>query len=196
VRSLVTMATPIDFSALPGLAGAIREQEIDPDRLVDWTGNVPPQYLSAFFRARKPTADIPNLAPAVGGAVGRRVRRGPPGDGALGARARPVPRRRLPQVADQWLDGNGLHGELALARRAADRPAARHAAHVQHPRHARRPHPARGGGADRRRDRVEEFELLELDAGHAGLTTSREAATTTMPRLQEWLTSHNAPKEA
>ena len=40
-----------------------------------------------------------------------------------------------------------------------------------------------------------EFELLELEAGHAGLTTSRKAATTTLPKLIDWLTSHNVPKE-
>jgi polyhydroxyalkanoate synthase len=62
VRSLVTMATPVDFTALPGLAGALLERQIDPDRLIDWTGNVPAEYLSAFFRMRRPTADVPNMA--------------------------------------------------------------------------------------------------------------------------------------
>jgi hypothetical protein len=62
VRSLVTMATPVDFTAVPGLAGALLERQIDPDRLIDWTGNVPAEYLSAFFRMRRLTADVPNIA--------------------------------------------------------------------------------------------------------------------------------------
>jgi polyhydroxyalkanoate synthase len=42
---------------------------------------------------------------------------------------------------------------------------------------------------------ADDFELLELEAGHAGLTTSRKAATTTIPTLIEWLGRHSTPKE-
>ena len=42
---------------------------------------------------------------------------------------------------------------------------------------------------------AEEFSLLELEAGHAGLTTSRKAVGTTMPALQRWLVSHNTTIE-
>ena len=132
-------------SQLPGLAGAIREREIDPDTLVDWTGNVPPQYLSAFFRARKPTADIPNLARLWEEALGRRVRRGAPGDGALGARARPVPGAAFRQVADQWLRAQRLHDRAGSGWAGAGSTSRRVTLpDAEHPRDARRPRAAGG----------------------------------------------------
>ena len=195
VRSLVTMATPVDFTALPGLAGAIQRRGLDPASLVDWTGNVPPDHLSAFFRARKPTADIPNLARLWENLWDdERVE----SHQAMARWARehvPFPGAAFRQVADQWLRENAfMTGRLRLAGRPVDLRAVRCPTLCIL---ATRddlvpPEAARPVG-----DLIapDELELLELEAGHAGLTTSRKAATTTIPRLQAWLTRHNAPKE-
>lgn len=194
VRSLVTMATPVDFTALPGLAGALLERQIDPDRLIDWTGNVPAEYLSAFFRMRRPTADVPNMARLWENLWNDEFVESHQAMARWSREHVPFPGAAFRQVADQWLRHNGfLTNSLRLAGRAVDLK------DVRCPMFgiiALRddlipPAAARSIG-----DLVgsEKFELLELDAGHAGLTTSRKAATTTMPALAEWLTRHNEPR--
>ena len=196
VRSLVTMATPVDFTALPGLAGAIREREIDPDSLVDWTGNVPPQYLSAFFKARKPTADIQNLARLWEGLWDDEYVEAHQAMARWAREHVPFPGAAFRQVADQWLRRNAfMENSLWLGGRRLDlRRVTLPTLSILATRDDLVPPEAAGPigeviGA-------EEFELLELEAGHAGLSASRKAATTTMPRLREWLTTHNMPQEA
>jgi len=191
VRSLVTMATPVDFKRLPGLAGEMREHVLDADRLADWSGNVPPQCLSAFFRVRKPTADIPNVA---------RLWENLWNDAyveshqAMARWARehvPFPGAAFRQVADQWLRQNAfVEGGLRLAGREVD------LRRVRCPTFsilALRDDLVPPEAAQPIGDIIgaHEFELLELEAGHAGLTTSRKAATTTMPALEAWFTGHN-----
>jgi polyhydroxyalkanoate synthase len=196
VTSLVTMATPVDFAALGGLAGAIRDRDVDIETITDWTGNVPPEYLSAFFRARKPTADIPNLARLWENLWNDEFVEAHQAMARWAREHVPFPGAAFRQVADQWLQQNGfMTGCLRLAGRRVDLKAVRCPTFSiialrddLVPPEAARPI-GEIIGAD-------EFELLELDAGHAGLTTSRKAATTTMPAVQEWLTNHNQPKEA
>jgi polyhydroxyalkanoate synthase len=195
VRSLVTMAMPVDFTQLPGLAGAIREREVDPDSLVDWTGNVPPQYLSAFFRVRRPTADIPNVARLWENLWNDEFVESHQAMARWAREHVPFPGAAFRQVADQWLRENGfMEGRLRLAGRQLDLQTVRCPTlsiiatrdDLVPPACARPLGDVIG---------AREFELLELDAGHAGLTVSRKAATTTIPRLEEWLTRHNSKEE-
>ena len=60
VASLVTMATPVDPSGM-GLFGRMMDR-MDPDDLVDDTGNVPPEVIRNAFRVLKPTADLTQYA--------------------------------------------------------------------------------------------------------------------------------------
>ncbi len=195
VRSLVTMATPVDFTALPGLAGAVQRRELDLASLVDWSGNVPPEHLSAFFRVRKPTADIPNWARLWENLWNDEFVEAHQAMARWAREHVPFPGAAFRQVADQWLRQNAfMTGRLRLAGRPVDLRDVRCPTFsilaVRDdlvPPEAARPI---GDLLD-----PEEFELLELEAGHAGLSTGRRAATTTIPRLQEWLTRHNTPKE-
>jgi polyhydroxyalkanoate synthase len=195
VRTLVTMATPVDFSALTGLPAAIRERELDPQDLVDWTGNVPPEYLSAFFRVRRPTADIPNVARLWENLWNDEFVESHQAMARWSREHVPFPGAALRQVSEQWLRQNGfMEGSLRLAGQPVDLK------RVQCPMFsivALRDDLVPPDAAHPIGDLVgsKEFELLELEAGHAGLTTSRKAAATTMPAVQEWLTRHNEPKE-
>lgn len=195
VRSLVTMATPIDFTELHGLAGAVRERHIDPDKLLDWTGNVPPEYLSAFFRVRRPTADIPNVARLWENLWNDEYVESHQAMARWAREHVPFPGAAFRQVVDQWLGRNAfLEGRLRLAGRAVDlRKVSCPTLSIIATRDDLVPPEAARPIADL--IGAGEFELLELDAGHAGLTTSRRAATTTMPRLAAWFTEHNGGKE-
>jgi polyhydroxyalkanoate synthase len=195
VTTLITMATPVDFTALPGLAGAVRDREVDPERLIDWTGNLPPEYLSAFFRARKPTADIPNMARLWENLWNDEYVESHQAMARWAREHVPFPGAAVRQVSDRWLRQNGwIEGTLRLAGKPVDLtqvtcPMLSVIATRDDivPPQAARPIGDLVGS--------EEFELLEIEAGHAGLTTSRRASTTTMPAVQEWLTRHNDIKE-
>lgn len=191
VRSLVTMATPVDFTQLPGLAGAITQREIAPDRLIDWSGNVPPEYLSAFFRARKPTADIPNFARLWENLWNDEFVESHQAMARWAREHVPFPGAAFRQVSDQWIRQNGfMEGRLTMAGRRLDLRVVRCPTFSilalrddLVPPAAARPIESLIG--------AEEYAFLELEAGHAGLTTSRKAVGTTMPALRDWLASHN-----
>lgn len=195
VRSLITMATPLDFTALPGLAGVFQGRDIDPERLVDWTGNVPPDYLSAFFRVRKPTSDIPTAVRLWENLWNEEFVESHQAMARWAREHVPFPGAAFRQVAEQWLRQNGfMTGRLRLAGRRLD------LGDVRVPTFgiiALRDDLVPPAASRPLGDLVgtDEFELLELDAGHAGLTASRKAATTTGPALEAWLTRHNESKE-
>jgi polyhydroxyalkanoate synthase len=58
VRTLTAMATPVDFSELGPMASMLRAGHIDPNDLVDDTGNVPPDLVLNSFRLLQPTGDL------------------------------------------------------------------------------------------------------------------------------------------
>jgi polyhydroxyalkanoate synthase len=188
VTSLVAMATPVDFKAMPA---ALRGSSLDPDELVDATGNVPPQYLSAFFRVRKHASDRPNLARLWENLCDDEYVEAHQAMARWAREHVPFPGAAFRQVSDQWLRGNAfVAGGLRLAGEAVDLRTVAcptlsiFAAHDELvPPEAVRPLGDVIGAS--------EFSALELDAGHAGLTTSQMAATTTLPALSAWLTEHN-----
>jgi polyhydroxyalkanoate synthase len=58
VRCFGIMATPVDFSHLGATPHLLREGRIDPEDLVDETGNVPPQVILEGIRTMKITGDL------------------------------------------------------------------------------------------------------------------------------------------
>jgi polyhydroxyalkanoate synthase len=195
VHSLVTMATPVDFAGLRGLAGAIRELAVDPDRFIDWSGNVPPEYLAAFFRARRPTAEIPNSARLWENLWDEEFVESHQAMARWAREHVAFPGAAFRQVSDQWLGQNAfVENRLLLAGRRIDlRDVRCPTFSILATRDDLVPPPA--SRPIRSLLGAEEFELLELEAGHAGLTTSRKAVTTTIPALQRWLADHNLPIE-
>lgn len=58
VRSLVTLATPIDFDHMGSMVALMRRGRLDPEELLDDTGNVPAQMLHNGFKSLAPTDQI------------------------------------------------------------------------------------------------------------------------------------------
>jgi polyhydroxyalkanoate synthase len=58
VRSLTTIATPVDFSDVPMFSRMLKEGRLTPDDLLDKTGNLPPSYILEGFRMLHPTGDV------------------------------------------------------------------------------------------------------------------------------------------
>ena len=93
VRNLILMATPVDFDEMGAMVAFLRDGRLNADELVDDTGNVPADV--ALQRLLHAGADDRDRAEgdAARQPLERRVRRGLPGDGAVVARPRAVPRR-------------------------------------------------------------------------------------------------------
>ena len=58
VRSLSTVATPIEFDKMTVMAQLLDKGRVEPSDLFDNSGNVPPDALLASFKFLQPTADI------------------------------------------------------------------------------------------------------------------------------------------
>ena len=58
VSSLAVMATPIDFSAMGPMTGIIQTGRVDPEAMLDRTGNVPAEVMRNSFRLLQPTGDV------------------------------------------------------------------------------------------------------------------------------------------
>ena len=87
IRSLVSLAPPIDYSASSGITKVFAEGRLEPDDILDEDGNVPGDVVREAFAMRKPTSDLVTNAALLGQPLEGRLRRGPPGDGAVHPRA-------------------------------------------------------------------------------------------------------------
>ena len=62
VRNLILMATPVDFSEMGAMVALLREGRLDPDALIDETGNVPADALYSGFYMLAPTTEVAQKA--------------------------------------------------------------------------------------------------------------------------------------
>jgi polyhydroxyalkanoate synthase len=62
VRNLILMATPVDYSQMGAMVALLREGRLDPDELVDETGNVPADALYSSFYMLAPASEIAQKA--------------------------------------------------------------------------------------------------------------------------------------
>lgn len=61
IRNLVVMATPVDFTKMPPAMSGVGKH-IDPEHVIDATGNVPAEAVRASFTMLTPTADMSTIA--------------------------------------------------------------------------------------------------------------------------------------
>jgi polyhydroxyalkanoate synthase len=62
VRSLTTMATPVDCRVLGAFSSLLRDGRIDIADLLDNSGNIPPDIIHQSFKMLKPTAEAAQYA--------------------------------------------------------------------------------------------------------------------------------------
>jgi polyhydroxyalkanoate synthase len=60
VRNVVSLATPADFTKMGLFGRLMAEGGIDPDAIIDKTGNVPPEVLAQAFKLLRPTETVVN----------------------------------------------------------------------------------------------------------------------------------------
>ena len=119
VRNLILMATPVDFTEMGAMVALLRDGRLNPDEMVDETGNVPADALYSGFYMLAPDGGGGPEGDAAREPLERRVRRGIPGDGDVVARPRAVPGGGVsptgraagpPEHPDDWLDPRSAAG--------------------------------------------------------------------------------------
>jgi len=197
VRSLVMLAPPIDFSHLGVISNLLGSGRIDPDNLVDETGNVPSSLLVASFRMAQPTTDI-TIAANYWQALADERRLGAHLSilGWSGTHI-PFPGAAFCQVVDLFirrgvlltgvvpLAGGDIHLE-DLGCRVLCVTGTRD--FLVPPESSAALEDALGRSSERRGPYADlGIDRLAVDAGHAGLFVGRTARRQSVPHIVEWL---------
>jgi polyhydroxyalkanoate synthase len=193
IHNLVLMATPVDFSAMSLPVSLIREGRIDPETLIDESGNIPPGVILNSFRLRNPTGEIVQYANLlehlwndeyVRGyqAMNQWIHDHIPFPGALAAQVVDVLVRR-----NQLMTGRIRLGGRRVTLNAVTCPVLNVMAEKDDvvPLAAAEP-VIRLVGSD-------DIEELRVPAGHVALVTGRLGRTVTIPGIIDWLGRHPLP---
>jgi len=191
VASLVTMATPVDFDEM-GMFGRMFDQDrLQPDDLVDETGNVPPEVIRNAFRVLKPTADVTQYAVLWEKLWDDRQMEGFQVMGQWTRDHIPFPGRAFRETVelvrdDAFMTDRARVGDRRVSLADVRWPVLNVVAAKDHivPSGAALPVCELVGSA--------ETQTLELPAGHVGLVMGRAAATTTLPGIFAWLHGHGS----
>ncbi|MFP5219202.1 MAG: alpha/beta fold hydrolase [Actinomycetes bacterium] len=191
VASLVTMATPVEFRQMGLLGRLLARGRLDPEDVVDDTGNVPASQVHRAFRILRPTGDLASYA-TLWEKLGddRQLE-------AYRAMAQWT-RDHVPFPGEAFRDTVRILRSHALVDDAVELDGRRlRLADVRWPLLnvvAQKDHIVPCGAALPVTDLVgsERAETLELPAGHVALVMGRLAATTTIPGIARWLRRHDA----
>jgi polyhydroxyalkanoate synthase len=191
VHSLVTLASPFDWSDLGSLVNAMREQKIELKDLLDQTGNVPGEVIRQSFKIRKPTGDIVNYANLWQHLWSDQYVEGYQAINRFLSDHIPMARGAAEQILEQWLRDNAF---------VTDR--LRFNGHRVSLASVRVP----VLGVIAQRDDIASeasasvlleilpnapVELLKIDAGHVSLFAGRQSVKEVMPKVFAWIERHS-----
>jgi polyhydroxyalkanoate synthase len=192
VRNLVMLATPIDISEMGPMVAALREGRLDPEELLDETGNVPADVLYSGFFMMAPTAVVAQNATLLENLWNDEFVRGFQAVNQWTRDQVPFPGGVFRQVVDDLIRANVLMtGSWKLGGRTidfADTEATVLNVMAANDKVVPRTASAPAAGLIGRPDRREE---MIVKGGHATFGTGRSAFAHTLPRLAEWITSHS-----
>jgi polyhydroxyalkanoate synthase subunit PhaC len=192
VRNLVLMATPLDFGEMGPMVAALREGRLDPEHLVDETGNVPADVLYSGFFMLAPTTIVAQRATLLENLWNDEFVRGFQAMAQWTRDQVPFPGAAFREVVELFVRRNALmDGALRVGGRDVD--FATTAATVLNamaekdtvvPRAAAEPAGALVGWPDRRHQ-------LLLPGGHVTFGTGRSAFKHSLPSLAGWIAAHS-----
>ncbi len=193
VRNLVVMATPVDFTQMPEAMSGIGGSGIDPETLIDRTGNVPAETIRASFTLLTPTADLSTVADFFQHLGDDKFIESYQAMTQWSRSHIPFPGGAFRQTTDLLSNRNGfITGDLVLGGkpvRLSDItvPFLNVVAERDHivPKAAALPLTPLVGSEDR-------TELL-LPAGHVGLIVGNGGRTRCMPAMSGWMRDHSDP---
>jgi polyhydroxyalkanoate synthase len=194
VPNLVLMATPIDFGEMGAMVALLREGRVNPDELIDDTGNVPADALYTGFYMLAPTAEVAQKATLLENLWNDEFVEGFQAMAQWSRDHVPFPGAAFRQVVELLVRENALMtGSIRLGGRRIDLADARgNVLNALAERDNVVPPPAVEPvmqliGDPARREEV------RLPGGHVTFGTGKVAKKVTMPRLAEWIIEHSEP---
>ena len=192
VRNLVLMATPVDFDQMGPMVAALREGRLDPEHLIDETGNVPADVLYSGFFMLAPTTIVAQRATLLENLWNDEFVRGFQAMAQWTRDQVPFPGAAFRQLVEQFVRRNALmDGALRVGGReigfATTEAAVLNAMAEKDtvvPRAAAEPIRDFVGRPDRR-------DQLVLPGGHVTFGTGRSAFRHTLPSLADWIAAHS-----
>ena len=193
VRALVTMASPVDFSQVGNLVEPIRSKSIDPETLIDDSGNVPASLVFRSFAIRHPTADLVQAANLWQNLWNDEYVLGYQAMNEWIADHIPMPGGVFRDMVRWWIQGNGfVTGDFKLGTKRVDLsrircPVLCVVAERDEivPCAAAEPLPRLLTGT--------KTDLLSIPAGHISITCGRQAAKVAIPAILDWIRQHSEP---
>ena len=192
VRNLVLMATPVDFEQMGPMVAALREGRLDPEQLLDETGNVPADVLYSGFFMLAPTTVVAQKATLLENLWNDEFVRGFQAMAQWARDQVPFPGAAFREVVEELIRRNALmEGSLRVGDREID--FATSGATVLNamaeqdtvvPRAAAEPIGTLVGRPDRRQQ-------LLLPGGHVTFGTGRSAFRHSLPSLAGWIAAHS-----
>jgi polyhydroxyalkanoate synthase len=186
------MATPIDFSEMGAMVAILREGRLDPDDLIDDTGNVPADALYSGFYMLAPTTEIAQKATLLENLWNDEFVEGFQAMAQWSRDHVPFPGAAFRQLVELLVRENVLMtGSVRVGDRIVKLDRARGNVLIATaerdnvvPTAATEPAMRLVGDPARR-------EELRLPGGHVTFGTGRSAFKHTMPRLAGWITAHS-----
>jgi polyhydroxyalkanoate synthase len=185
IRNLTLMATPVDFDGMQAITALVREGRLDPEDVVDSTGNVPPEAVENAFRLLKPTADYSQYANLWQHLWNDEYMEGYQAMGQWTRDHVPFPGAAFRQTVEQLVRANGLMDASVADLSAISIPVL----NVM----AERDHIVPLAAAEPVARVIEQTQELRLAAGHVGLVAGRAAAKVTLPGIAGWIADHSEP---
>jgi polyhydroxyalkanoate synthase subunit PhaC len=192
VRNLILMATPLDFSEMGAMVGFLREGRLEPEDLIDATGNVPADALYTGFYMLAPTVEIAQKATLLEHLWNDEFVEGFQAMSQWSRDHVPFPGAAFRQIVQELVRDNVL---MSGSMRLGDRRV--HLSDVRGnvlnalaerdnvvPPAAVEPVMELVGDPARRQE-------LRLPGGHVTFGTGKTALTHTMPRLAAWIAEHS-----
>ncbi len=191
VASLVCMATPVVYGEMGVFSKLFESGRLDPDDVIDDTGNVPPDVIRTGFRMLQPTGDVATYAVLWEKLPNSAELRGFQAMNQWTRDHIPFPGQAFRELTDIMRDDSFVHdrvrlGDRQVSLRELTWPLLNVVAQKDHivPCAAALPLPEMVGS--------ETAETLELPSGHVALVMGRAASTVTMPRIVDWLHRYSA----
>jgi len=192
VRNLILMATPVDYSEMGAMVALLREGRLEPDKLIDDTGNVPADALYSGFYMLAPTVEVAQKATLLENLWNDEFVDGFQAMATWSRDHVPFPGAAFRQLVDLLVRQNILMtGSMPLGPRVVDLAAVRgNVLNAMAERDNVVPPPAvepvmQLVGDPARR------EELRLPGGHVTFGTGKSAFKHTMPKLTGWIIDHS-----
>lgn len=191
IRNLAVMATPIDFTKMGPMAAMVRQGRLEPDDLVDDTGNVPPEAIANSFKLLKPTAGLVTYANLWQNLWDDAYMESYQTMTRWSNDHIPFPGATMRQTIEIFIRENGLlHDSVHLGgkpRRLADITCPFLAVVAE------KDHIVPPESANPLIDLIssEDKTEMRLPAGHVGLIVGRNASARTMPAMAKWIVDHS-----